>query len=161
MIRVEISKPLVFLHIPHHQFPAYLLPQPRRQLQPEYGGDVSVSQRGVPVGEGDAVAAGEVVQRKLVGRGPVAGGLEAFSDASGRDWWAQVADAWRAGDDFGIKMATDNGKTHVTLTPEETQVFLDTLEPVQQRWIDEVSSKGLDGAGLVQSAKDAVAANSQ
>jgi len=86
---------------------------------------------------------------------------KAFSDASGRDWWAQVADAWRAGDDFGIKMATDNGKTHVTLTPEETQVFLDTLEPVQQRWIDEVSSKGLDGAGLVQSAKDAVAANSQ
>ena len=86
---------------------------------------------------------------------------KAFSDASGRDWWGEVADAWRAGDDFGIKMAMDNGKTHVVLTEAETQVFLDTLAPVQQRWIDEVNGKGLDGAGLVQAAKDAIAANAE
>ena len=29
----------------------------------------------------------------------------AFSDASGRDWWAEVAKVWRAGDDFGIDLA--------------------------------------------------------
>jgi len=83
-----------------------------------------------------------------------------FRDASGREWWADVAEAWRAGDDFGIKMATDAGKTHVVLTEDETQAFLDRLVPVQQRWIDEVGGKGLDGAALVQTAKDMIAKNS-
>jgi TRAP-type C4-dicarboxylate transport system substrate-binding protein len=84
---------------------------------------------------------------------------QAFRDASGREWWAEVADVWRGGDDFGIKMATDAGKTHVTLTEEETQAFLTALEPVQQRWIDEVTGKGMDGAGLVETAKEMIEAN--
>ncbi len=86
---------------------------------------------------------------------------QAFRDASGRDWWAKVAEVWRAGDDFGIKMATDAGKTHVVLSEAETQAFLDALEPVQQRWIDEVNGKGIDGSALVQKAKDLIAANAE
>ena len=82
---------------------------------------------------------------------------KAFRDASGRDWWAQVGDLWRANDDFGIKMAVDAGKTHVVLTPEETQAFLDAMEPVQARWIEEVSGKGIDGAALVAEAKRLIA----
>ncbi len=84
---------------------------------------------------------------------------QAFSDASGRDWWAQVAKVWRAGDDFGIKMATDAGKTHVTLTEDETAAFMTALEPVQGRWIEEVTSKGLDGTGLVAKAIEMVKEN--
>ncbi len=84
-----------------------------------------------------------------------------FRDASDRDWWGEVADVWRAGDDFGIKMATDAGKTHVTLTEDETDAFITALEPVQQRWIDEVSSKGIDGAGLVEAAQSAIAENTE
>jgi TRAP-type C4-dicarboxylate transport system substrate-binding protein len=86
---------------------------------------------------------------------------KAFRDASGRDWWGTVADAWRGGDDFGSKMATDAGKTHIMLSEAETQAFLDVLAPVQQRWIDEVDSKGLDGAALVARAKELIAANAQ
>jgi TRAP-type C4-dicarboxylate transport system substrate-binding protein len=86
---------------------------------------------------------------------------KAFEDASGRDWWAAVADAWRGGDDFGIKMATDAGKTHITLTEAETQAFMDVLEPVQQRWIDEVTAKGMDGAGIVAKAKELIAKNAE
>jgi TRAP-type C4-dicarboxylate transport system substrate-binding protein len=86
---------------------------------------------------------------------------KAFRDASGRDWWGKVAEAWRAGDDFGIKMATDAGKTHIMLTEEETQVFLDTLVPVQERWIEEVNGKGIDGAGLVAKAKELIAKNAE
>ncbi|MDJ0630205.1 MAG: TRAP transporter substrate-binding protein [Rhodobacter sp.] len=86
---------------------------------------------------------------------------KAFRDASGRDWWGKVAEVWRAGDDFGIKMATDAGKTHVMLSEDETQAFLDAVEPVQQRWIDEVTGSGIDGAGLVQKAKDLIAANAE
>ncbi len=86
---------------------------------------------------------------------------KAFSDASGRDWWGTVADVWRGGDDFGIKMATDAGKTHITLTEAETQAFLDVLTPVQQRWIEEVNGKGLDGEALVARAKELIAANAE
>lgn len=85
---------------------------------------------------------------------------KAFSDASGREWWGEVADVWRAGDDFGIKMATDAGKTHVTLTKAETDAFIEALTPVQDRWIEEVSSKGIDGAALVAKAKEMIEANS-
>lgn len=86
---------------------------------------------------------------------------KAFRDASGRDWWGTVADVWRGGDDFGIKMATDAGKTHIMLSEAETQAFLDVLAPVQQRWIDEVNGKGLDGEALVARAKELIAANAQ
>lgn len=86
---------------------------------------------------------------------------KAFRDASGRDWWAKVAEVWRAGDDFGIKMATDAGRTHLTLSEEETKAFLDVLEPVQQRWIDEVTAKGIDGAGLVEKAKELISKNAK
>ena len=85
---------------------------------------------------------------------------KAFKDASGRDWWAEVADVWRGGDDFGIKLATENGGQHIMLNADETQAFLDSLAPVQQRWIDEVTSTGIDGAGLVAKAKELIATNS-
>ncbi|MCG6903636.1 MAG: TRAP transporter substrate-binding protein [Rhodobacter sp.] len=86
---------------------------------------------------------------------------KAFKDASGRDWWGQVGDIWRGGDDFGIKMATDAGKTHVVLSEAETQAFIDALSGVQDRWIEEVAAKDIDGAALVQKAKDLIAANAE
>lgn len=84
---------------------------------------------------------------------------QAFRDASGPDWWAEVGRIWRATDDFGIKMATDNGNEHIVLTEAETQAFRTALEPVVQRWIDEVTGQGLDGAGLVERARAAIAKN--
>lgn len=86
---------------------------------------------------------------------------KAFRDASGRDWWAQVADVWRAGDDFGIKMAKDAGKSHVVLSADETQAFMDALAPVQARWVEEVTAKGIDGAALVAKAQELIAKNAQ
>ena len=84
---------------------------------------------------------------------------KAFKDASGRDWWGKVADIWRGGDDFGIKMAMDAGKSHVILSEAETQAFLDALAPVEARWVEEVNEKGIDGAALVTQAKDLIAKN--
>lgn len=78
---------------------------------------------------------------------------KAFRDASGCDWWAKVGEIWRAGDDFGIGLAVKAGKEHITLTEAETKVFMDTLEPVVDRWIEEVSAKGLDGKALVEKAR--------
>src|SRR3546814_18634279 len=75
---------------------------------------------------------------------------KAFRDASGPEWWGEVGDIWRASDDFGIKLAVDSGNQHVVLTEAETDAFRELLEPVVQRWIDEVSAQGIDGAALVK-----------
>ena len=85
---------------------------------------------------------------------------KAFKDASGPDWWGQVGEIWRASDDFGIKMATDSGNEHIMLTAEETDAFKTSLEPVVQRWIDEVSGQGIDGKALVEKARAGIAKHS-
>ena len=82
---------------------------------------------------------------------------QAFRDASNRDWVAEVGRIWRASDDFGIKVATDAGNEHITLTQDETAAFETVLQPVVQRWVDEVSAKGIDGAGLVAEARRLIA----
>ncbi|GAA4219778.1 TRAP transporter substrate-binding protein [Sagittula sp. NFXS13] len=84
---------------------------------------------------------------------------QAFRDASGRDWWGQVGDIWRASDDFGIKFATDAGNTHRILSEAETQPFLDAMEPVVDRWIEEVTGGDIDGAALVEKARALVTEN--
>lgn len=85
---------------------------------------------------------------------------KAFKDASGPDWWAEVGKVWRATDDFGIKMAVDAGNKHIVLTAEETTAFREKLEPVVQRWIDEVSGSGIDGKALVDNARELIAKHS-
>ena len=43
------------------------------------------------------------------------------------------------------------------LTDAELSAFREKLEPVVQRWIGEVKGKDIDGAALVQKARDAIA----
>ena len=82
---------------------------------------------------------------------------KAFSDASGADWWQKVGAIWAANDDAGIKVAVAAGNKHIQLTQAETEVFRKTLEPVVQRWIDDVKGKGIDGAALVKKARTLIA----
>ncbi|SEP12288.1 TRAP-type C4-dicarboxylate transport system, substrate-binding protein [Salinihabitans flavidus] len=84
---------------------------------------------------------------------------QAFRDASGRDWWGKVGEVWRGTDNFGIELAVKSGNTHITLTEEETQAFRDALAPVVDRWIEDVSAKGIDGDDLVEKARDLIADN--
>lgn len=84
---------------------------------------------------------------------------QAFKDASGREWWGEVGNIWRASDDAGIKVATDAGNTHTILTEEETQPFLEAMRPVVDRWMAEVEGKGINGADLVEKARAGVADN--
>lgn len=85
---------------------------------------------------------------------------QAFRDASGPDWLAEVGEIWAKGEIGGIKVATDAGNTHIVLSEAETQAFRDVLAPVVDRWIEEIGSKGVDGAALVEKARAAVLANS-
>ena len=81
---------------------------------------------------------------------------QAFRDASGPEWWAEVGEIWRATDDFGIGVAVEAGNTHVTLTEEETAAFDEALRPVVDRWVEDVGAKGLDGQRLVDDARAAI-----
>jgi TRAP-type C4-dicarboxylate transport system substrate-binding protein len=85
---------------------------------------------------------------------------KAFRDASGPDWWAEIGDIWRGSDDFGIKMAVDADNEHIVLTKEETEEFRKVLEPVVQRWTEEVSGQGIDGEALVAKARELIAKHS-
>jgi TRAP-type C4-dicarboxylate transport system substrate-binding protein len=82
---------------------------------------------------------------------------DAFKKASGPEWLAQVGDIWRAADDFGINMAVEAGNEHIVLTEEETAAFQEKLEPVIDRWVEEVSADGVDGAGLLAKARELIA----
>jgi TRAP-type C4-dicarboxylate transport system substrate-binding protein len=82
---------------------------------------------------------------------------KAFRDASGPEWWAEVGRVWRATDDFGIDFAVKAGNEHIVLTEDETDAFRKVLEPVVDRWIEEVSGKGIDGAALVEETRALIA----
>lgn len=85
---------------------------------------------------------------------------QAFQDASGEDWLRELGEVWRAADDRGIEIAVENGNTHVQLTAEEWAAFGDALAPVVDRWVEQVSGEGVDGAVLVEQARSAIGAAS-
>ena len=66
---------------------------------------------------------------------------------------------WREVDDLGIQVAIDAGNTHVVLSEEETEAFADRLSTVVDRWTEDVSGDGIDGAALVEAAREAIARN--
>ena len=52
-------------------------------------------------------------------------------------------------------------REHIVLSEEETKAFRIQLEPVVERWIDEVRKDGIDGRALVAKARKLIAKHSQ
>jgi len=82
---------------------------------------------------------------------------KAFTDQSGEAWVREVGQIWTKSEDVGIGLALKAGNKHVQLTDAELAVFRAKLEPVVQRWIDEVKTQGIDGAALVAAARASIA----
>jgi TRAP-type C4-dicarboxylate transport system substrate-binding protein len=80
-----------------------------------------------------------------------------FLDNSGADWWRQVGKVWTDSEDVGIGLVKKAGHTHIELSDAEMAPFREKLEPVVQRWIDEVSKKGINGKELVDVARATIA----
>jgi TRAP-type C4-dicarboxylate transport system substrate-binding protein len=78
---------------------------------------------------------------------------------SGDDFARQVGRAWRDSEEGGIKVALADGNELIVLTEDEMQAFRDAMEPVNKRWIDEVTGKGIDGQALYDAAKAAIASH--
>jgi TRAP-type C4-dicarboxylate transport system substrate-binding protein len=82
---------------------------------------------------------------------------KAFTDQSGEAWVREVGAIWTKSEDVGIDMAVKAGNKHIVLTEAELAAFRTKLEPVVQRWIDEVKGQGIDGAALVKAARENIA----
>lgn len=76
---------------------------------------------------------------------------------SGEEFARLVGKVWRDSEEGGIGVALKDGNELITLTDDEMQAFRDAMTPVDKRWIDEVTAKGIDGQKLYDAAKAAVA----
>jgi TRAP-type C4-dicarboxylate transport system substrate-binding protein len=86
---------------------------------------------------------------------------KAFDSVSGEAWVREVGEIWRKSDEGGIAIATKAGNKHIQLTEAEIGAFRQKMEPVVQRWIDDVKGKGIDGAALVKTARELIAKHSK
>jgi len=82
---------------------------------------------------------------------------KAFEANNGEARVRAVGKVWTDSEDFGIAVATKAGNKHIVLTDAQLGQFKTKLEPVVQRWIDEVKSKGIDGKALVAQARSLIA----
>lgn len=73
----------------------------------------------------------------------------------------KAGELWNSFEAPGKKMRSEADGEVIELTAEEKAAFDQLNEQVVNRWIDEATKNGLDGKGLVQAAKDAVAKHSQ
>jgi TRAP-type C4-dicarboxylate transport system substrate-binding protein len=86
---------------------------------------------------------------------------EVVSANSGEDFAREVGQVWRDSEDGGIQVALDAGNELITIEEAEMAKFRERMEPVVQRWVDEVTATGIDGAALVEAARAAIAKHSQ
>ncbi len=82
---------------------------------------------------------------------------KAFDANNGEARVRAVGKVWTDSEDVGIAIAKKAGNKHIQLTAAELAAFEQKLEPVVQRWIDEVKGKGIDGKALVDQARKLIA----
>ncbi len=84
--------------------------------------------------------------------------LKAVIDANSREnVAAEIGAMWEGFEQSGIDALQSAGVENIVLSDEEAAKFRAANEQVVQRWIDEVSAKGIDGAALVEAARAAIA----
>ncbi|WP_300551094.1 TRAP transporter substrate-binding protein [Roseovarius sp.] len=85
--------------------------------------------------------------------------LKSVIDAnSGSNIAAEIGSMWEGFEQSGIDALVASNVERIVLSDDEAAKFNAVNETVVQRWIDEVSAKGIDGAGLVEAARAAIAA---
>ena len=82
---------------------------------------------------------------------------KAFEANNGEARWRAVGKVWTDSEAGGIAVAKKAGNKHIQLTEAQLAMFKAKLEPVVDRWIAEVDSKGIDGKALVDQARRLIA----
>lgn len=87
--------------------------------------------------------------------------LQAVIDAnSGEAFAREIGEVWQISEDVGIAAAIADGNEHIVLSEDEMAPFRAAMDPIVNRWIDEVTAKGIDGQGLLDAAHAAIAEHS-
>ena len=86
---------------------------------------------------------------------------EAFLKASDENFLRRIGKVWSDYELGGIERLKTYKKKHIVLDQTQTAEFESALEPVIDRWIMEVRSKGIDGKDLVQKARALVQKHSK
>ncbi|MEO0820871.1 MAG: TRAP transporter substrate-binding protein [Pseudomonadota bacterium] len=87
--------------------------------------------------------------------------LQAVIDAhSGAAIAGEIGAAWDAIEPIGKKIATDQGRTVKALSEAATAEFDALHASLSDRWLKEAEGAGIDGAALLQAARDAISAHS-
>lgn len=84
-----------------------------------------------------------------------------IDDHSGAAIAAAMGEAWNNIEPIGIKRAQDAGNSVTQLSADATAEFDAPFAATVQRWVDETTGNGIDGAGLLEKARAAISANSQ
>ena len=88
--------------------------------------------------------------------------LKAVIDAnSGVEVSGQAGKIMEDADAPARQIAVDAGNTIVTLDDAETTRWQEAAKPVTERWLEEMSGKGIDGAGLLAKANELIAKHTQ
>lgn len=77
---------------------------------------------------------------------------------SGTNVAVEIGQMWEAFEQSGVDALAKANVERIVLSEAEAAKFNAVSETVIQRWVDDVTAKGIDGAGLVQKARAAVAA---
>jgi len=87
--------------------------------------------------------------------------LKAVVEAeSGPDWVREIGEIWTGSEAGGLQAALDAGNEHIEISAAELDKFRAKLEPVVERWIEDVKGQGIDGAALVAAARAGIARHS-
>ena len=86
---------------------------------------------------------------------------KAFQTASDERILRRAGQVWHEDEKRGLDLMLKFKRKHIVLSEEETEAFRLQLEPVVERWIDEVSKDGIDGKALVTKARKLIAKHSQ
>lgn len=82
-----------------------------------------------------------------------------IDDHSGAEFAKEMGELWDNVEPEGIQLAKDKGNTVSQLSMQASTEFATKAEEVGVRWLDEVTSNGIDGAALLEKAQNAVSAN--
>ena len=80
-----------------------------------------------------------------------------FRKASDKNFLRKIGQVWREDEQRGVDLMTKFKREHIVLTKEETEAFRVKLEPVIDKWVDDVSKDGIDGKRLVKKARALIA----
>ena len=81
---------------------------------------------------------------------------DAFRQASNEEWLKKVGQIWRDYEKPGMDQLKKFRKKIIVLNEDEIAQWEEALEPVTERWIEDVRKDGIDGRKLVMKARELV-----